>query len=51
MLSLTPVQLRRLAQRLASEYAFQPSEIDRMTLEDMLWWLERDEKGGSSDGE
>lgn len=51
MLRLTPQQMRRLAQRLATEYAFQPSEIDRMTLEDMLWWLERDGKGERRDGE
>ena len=49
MLSLKPEQVRRLARRLASEYAFQPSEIDRMTLDDMLWWLEG--KGGNGNGE
>ncbi len=29
-----------LARRLALECRFQPSEIERMTLDDMLWWLE-----------
>jgi hypothetical protein len=51
MLGLTPAQVRMLAQRLALEYGFQPSEIDRMTLDDVLWWLERDGKGGNRDGE
>lgn len=50
MLNLTPEQVRRLAQRLAGEYAFQPSEIDRMTLEDMVWWLDGDGKGERRDG-
>lgn len=40
MLRLNPGQLRMLARRLARDYAFQPSEIDRMTLQDILWWLE-----------
>jgi hypothetical protein len=42
MPQVTPQQLRSLARRLAREYAFQPSEIDGMTLEDILWWLGSD---------
>ena len=49
MLQVTPAQLRSLARRLAREYAFQPSEIDGMTLEDILWWLEDDGKEGGRD--
>lgn len=46
MLHLTPRQLRNLARRLAREYAFQPSGIDGMTLDDILWWLDDDLKEG-----
>lgn len=46
MLQVTPPQLRSLARRLAREYAFQPSEIDGMTLEDMVWWLDGEGKEG-----
>lgn len=48
MLRLSPRQLRALATRLARDYGFQPSEIDRMTLDDMLWWLEGEAREGDS---
>ncbi|MBB3118617.1 hypothetical protein FHS03_001648 [Massilia violacea] len=40
MLALSQRQLQMLTRRLANEYAFQPSEIAAMTLDDILWWLE-----------
>ncbi|SFU79738.1 hypothetical protein SAMN05216552_101030 [Pseudoduganella namucuonensis] len=48
MLRLSPRQVRGLATRLAREYGFQPSEIDRMTLDDMLWWLDDQAKEGGA---
>lgn len=37
---MPPEAVRRFAQRLAKELGFQPSEIDRLTLEEALWWLD-----------
>jgi len=34
--------MRDLARALAVRYGFQPSEIDRMTCADLLWWLGSD---------
>ena len=34
----TPSRMRQLARRLA-ELGFQASELERMTLGDLLWWL------------
>ena len=31
--------MRQLARRLAIELGFQASELERMTLGDLLWWL------------
>jgi hypothetical protein len=31
--------LKTLARRLAIDLHFQPSEIDRMTLPEALWWI------------
>lgn len=39
--------MRQLARRLAIELGFQASELERMTLGDLLWWLA---EGEVSDG-
>ena len=39
MMHLTQPELHSLATRLVREYPFQPSEVERMTLDDILWWL------------
>jgi hypothetical protein len=36
---VTTTELKLLARRLAAELHFQPSEIDRLTIADALWWL------------
>ncbi|MDF5978529.1 hypothetical protein P4114_12165 [Pseudomonas aeruginosa] len=40
--------MRQLARRLAIELGFQASELERMTLGDLLWWRRRGR--GVSDG-
>jgi hypothetical protein len=36
---MTTLELKTLARQLARELHFSPSEIDRMTLYDVVWWL------------
>lgn len=36
--------MRQLARRLAIEMGFQASELERMTLGDLLWWLAEGEE-------
>ncbi|MDF5795928.1 hypothetical protein P4203_14810 [Pseudomonas aeruginosa] len=36
--------MRQLARRLAIELGFQASELERMTLGDLLWWLAEGEE-------
>lgn len=36
---MPPEAVRLIARRLAKELHFQPSEIDRLTLAEALWWL------------
>lgn len=38
-MTATETELKRLAKRLAVELHFQPSEIDRLTVADAVWWL------------
>lgn len=44
MTRTTPSRMRQLARRLAIELGFQASELERMTLGDLLWWLAEGEE-------
>lgn len=39
MMRTPPETVRLIARRLAMELHFQPAEIDRLTLDEALWWL------------